>query len=159
MVIKKRLTEKERLKKQLPSGWKATLAHPLMKKISYGVNGFKPTPQNVLAAIKLTKSWKGATFQQKLFVLCLDLLMEKAYGQGVLDPDTYNRLQDHMESNQSKMQSENMSVWQTWCWDYYNDHYKLQEVEDGELLLPRTVNTRKVKPLVKAKRRKLKRHK
>ena len=155
MAFKKRLTEAQRLKKQLPKGWKHTLAHPLMQKLTYGTDGFKPTPQNVIKAIRLTKSWKGASYQEKLFVLCLDLLMEKAYGQGVLDPDNYNRLQDHMENNQDKVQAESMKTWQTWCWDYYNDYYGLQDVEDGTLTLIATVN----KPTVKAKRKKLSRHK
>lgn len=159
MPIVKRLSPEERLKKQLPKGWKATLAHPLMKKITYGPSGFNPTPKNVVQAINITKSWKGATYQQKLFVLCLDLLMEKAYGRSVLDPDNYNRLQDHMESNQDKMQSKEMSVWMIWCWDYYHDFYKLHDLENGTLVLRRTVNRKKIKPKAKHSRKKLKKHK
>lgn len=159
MPFKKRLSDTQRLKKQLPKGWRATLAHPLMKKITYGSYGFKPTPQNVIKAIKLTKSWKGASYTEKLFVLCLDLLMEKAYGKGVLDPDTYNRLQDHMESNQGKVQTESMSIWMIWCWDYYHDHYKLFDMEDGSLILPTTVNVPRVRSKVKPKRKKLRQHK
>jgi hypothetical protein len=158
MPIKRRLSEAERLKKALPKGWRSTLAHPLMQKITHNKT-FDPTPKNVIKAIKLTKSWKGASYTEKLFVMILDLLMEKAYGRGVLDPDTYNRLQDHMESNQGKIQAESYGIWMTWCWDYYHDHYGLQNVEDGTLVLPSTVNVRKVKPKMKLKRRKLKRHK
>lgn len=158
MPIKKRLTEKERLKKQLPKGWEQTLVHPLMRKVTHAGN-FDPTPANAVKAIRLTKGWKGASYTEKLFVLCLDLLMEKAFGYGVLDPDNYNRLQDHMENSQGKMQAESFSTWMTWCWDYYHDHFGLHNLEGGTLALPVTVKVRRVKPKMKPKRKKLSRHK
>ena len=161
MPIKRRLSEKERLKKQLPHGWNKALEHPLMKKLTHGDSGFNPTPRNVIQAINRTKGWKGATYKEKLFVLCLDLIMEKAYGEGkgVIDPYTYNRLQDHMESNQTKMQAESMIIWMTWCWDYYHDHYRLFNTKDGSLELPVTVNRHKDKRKTKVKLKKLSKHK
>lgn len=156
MPIKKRLTAEERIKKQLPKGWRSALTHPLMKKQTYGVWGFDPTPKNIAEAIRLTKGWKGASFQQKLFVITLDLIMEKAFDRAVLEPDTYIRLQDHLESNQEKMRSESNTTWQTWCWDYYNDSYGLENFEAGTLLLETPIKRKLKKKPVTIKRRKIK---
>jgi len=158
MAIKKRLSESERLRKQLPKGWRRTLNHPLMKKIIYNGN-FDPQPRNVVKAIRLTKGWRGASYTEKLFVLCLDLLMEKVYGEGILDVDTYNRLQDHMQSNQAKMQNESLSTWMVWSWDYYHDHCKLFDIPDGSLELSTTVNVQDRQHKKASKRKRLKKHK
>lgn len=135
MPIKKRLSETERVRKQLPDGWRHAINHPLMRKQCYGHTGFDASPKNIVTAINMVKGWRGATFQQKLFVITLDLIMEKAYGEGLLDPDNYNRLQEHLDNNQDKMKAENHNVWQTWCWDFYHDHYGLQKYNAGALIL------------------------
>ena len=134
MPIKKRLTEKQRIKKQLPKGWKSALRHPLMQKICYKKT-FDPTASNVIQAIKLTSNWRGASWAEKVFTLALDIILEKSTGTGVLATENYNRLQDHLEGNDTKMYSADMRIWMVWCWDIYHDHYKLYDIEPGALVL------------------------
>lgn len=148
MPIKKRLTEAQRLKRQLPKGWRNALRHPLLAKICYRNELFNPTPANIVKAINQTKGWKGATWAEKVFVQALDLIMEKAYGVGILDVDAYNRLQDHLIGNDNKMQAYDWRIWHTWLWDIYHDHYKLQDMEAGDLELPEPP-----KPVLKLKRK------
>lgn len=153
MPIKRRLTEDERLKRQLPKNWRSAFRHPLLQKFTYG-NGWTLTPRNLLRAIDTTVKWKGASYTEKAIVLALDIILERAYGTPLLEPETYNRLQDHLENNQHKIQAENFRAWHIWCWDIYHDHYKLYDMEPGTLELP-TI-PKQVKKIV---RRKLKRKK
>lgn len=154
MPIAQRLTPEQRLNKTLPKGWRSALRHPLIQKLCYG-GAFNPTPANISQAIKLTKSWKGASWAEKVFVLALDIIMEKGLGVSVLDPDTYNRLNEHLANNDNKMQAANWRIWHTWCWDIYHDGYGLLDLEEGELDLPRPRRIVK-KKLVKARKRKRK---
>ena len=133
MPIKKRLTEKQRLTRSLPKGWKSALRHPLLKALTHA-DHFNPTPINVSKAISTVSSWRGASDVEKVFVLALDLVMEKAYGEGVLSESNYNRLWDHLVNNEHKL-----DTWarQTFLWDIYHDHYGLVPLENGALELPK----------------------
>lgn len=157
MAFIKRTTPEQRAKKIVTVKYRRALKHPLLKKLCYGVSGFDPTPMNIVNAIELTKKWKGATYQQKVVTLALDIVLEKAFGEGILEPGTYNRLQDHLESNDTKILAENFTVWQTWMWDIYHDYYGLYDINPGELELPKLTTPKRPKPKKKTiKRRKKK---
>jgi hypothetical protein len=155
MPIKRRLSDEERLQRQLPKNWDKALHHPLLAKLCYKRTAFDPTPANIVRAINMTKGWKGATYTEKVFVQALDLVLEKAYGIPVLEPDTYNRLQDHLINNEDKIAKESLLAWQVWVWDIYHDHYKLQDMEAGELHIPLPVLTKPKRKLKKHLRKKL----
>ena len=155
MAIKKRLTPEQRAKKLITPQHRRALRHPLIRSLCY--NNFDPTPIAVLDAIGIVKSWKGATWTQKVLVLALDLIMDKAFGIEVLDPDTYNRLQDHIANNENKMQDASPRVWHTWIWDIYHDGYHLQDMEAGDLELPKLLRPKRklAKTVATPKKRKL----
>lgn len=167
MPIKKRPSQKQRIKRKLPKGYRAVLRHPLLCKLTYGDNPiYNPGPEELIRAIDLTKKWKGASWEQKIFVLAFDLVLEKATGTGVLDAATADRLHSHLESNQSKIQSASYGAWMLWCWDIWHDHYGLYDIEAGELDLPKPITASKprkrVKPKpaapAKPKRKRIKKH-
>lgn len=149
MPIKRRLNPEQRAKKIITPQHRRTLRHPLMQKICYG-GAFEPTAVNMAEAIQLTKSWKGASWTQKVFVQALDILMEKAFDISVLDPETYNRLQEHLKNNDDKMYAANWRIWHIWVWDVYHDHYRLHDMAPGDLTLPTPpkVKRKKVLPVV-----------
>lgn len=151
MGIKKRLTNDQRVKRQLPKGWKAALTHPLMQKASRASGITKP--KHIVDAIYLTSKWKGATWGQKVFVLALDTVMEKAFDKAILTPDNYNRLQEHLMTNDDKMFAASFLPWMIWCWDLHHDHYKLHDLANGELSLRTPKTAPKHIP-----RRRLKKH-
>lgn len=151
MPIAKRLSQEERVKKQLPKGWSRASKHPLIQKLCYGR---KVSNADVVQAIAMTRKWKGATWWQKVFTISLDLVLEKAFGEGILAPDIYNRLQDHLENNENKIHNEDIRTWMTYMWDFYHDHYGLHEMEPGDLELPKPV--RKIKKSKRLKRRRKK---
>lgn len=156
MPIAKRLTEAERLNRILPKGWRSAIQHPIIKKLIHG--GFDPSPRSIVNAINTTKTWKGATWEQKVFVHALDIILEKAYGEGILDVDAYNRLQDHLTNNEHKMQASDWRVWHIWVWDVYHDHFKLHDMEPGELVLPspkKRLPIKKKRPVKKRPKRKV----
>lgn len=155
MPIQKRLKSTERIKlrrkrlsESLPKGWQSALQHPLMLGLCYQNTKFNPTPENVDQAIREVRGWKGATDIQKVFVLALDLLLEKGTGEGFLEPDVYNRLWEHLLRNEDKLE-----YWpkQTFVWSIYHDHFKLNQYEAGQLQLPKP--PRKVKLKLKRKRK------
>lgn len=155
MPIRKRLTEKERIKRQLPKGWSRAIKHPLVAKLCYNGVPFDPTPKNIVRAISQTKSWKGASWTEKVFVQALDLIMEKAFGVGILEPEAYNRLQDHLINNDTKIQVADFRTWHVWLWDIYHDGYKLQDMETGDLELPspaKLIKKSKRKPTIKRRK-------
>ena len=117
-------------------------------------HGFDTSPKHVVATINAVKSWKGASWNQKVFVQALDLLLEKAYDRSLLDPDTYNRLQEHLHSNEHKMQAADWLAHHVWVWDIYHDYFKLQNVENGTLTLPELFKTKK-RPIKKPPKKKL----
>lgn len=135
MAIKKRLSAEERIKKRLPKGWRACLKHPLMQKLCF-TGKFDPTPVNVDTAIGMTKSWKGATYQQKAFTHVLDILLEKSGRKGILTAEQYERLQDHLTLNLDKIEQSDWHTWHIWLWDVYHDFYRLHDLETGGLTLP-----------------------
>lgn len=148
MAIAKRLSAEERadkaekrLRESLPKGWDRATLHPLLLKICYDKR-FEPTAYNVFNAIRTVKGWRGATDTEKVFVLALDLVMEKAFGEGVIEPDTYNRLWDHLLNNE-----ENLEFYpkQVFLWDIFNDHYGLNNIEPGGLHLPERFRKIKLK--------------
>lgn len=154
MPIKKRLSTKQRLNRQLPKGWRNTLQHPIMKKLIYD-GSIDTSTESVVAVLKSVKGWKGASWREKVFILALDLIMEKSTGKSLLDPDAYNRLQDHLTNNEHKMYADN-TAWMTYIWDIYHDHYKLQKMETGDLRLdskPKLKITKKKPKKIKLKRR------
>jgi hypothetical protein len=154
MPIKKRLSEDQRIKKQLPKHWRAAFRHPLLKKFTYG-NGWTLTPKSLAHAIEKTAKWKGASYTEKCLVLALDTILEKSHGISVLEPETYNRLQAHLESSQTKIEAENFRAWHIWCWDIYHDHYRLHDMEVGDLRLPEPPKSTRKALRKKIKRRKL----
>lgn len=134
MPIKRRLTPEEQLKKKLPKGWRTTIRHPLLAKMTYGdVPLFEPTPENVVAAITRTRGWKGASWAEKVFTIAFDLVSEKGHGEGVLDVDTYNRLQEHLQNNDDKLRKDDWRLWHLWIWDVFHDHYGIYDLQPGEL--------------------------
>jgi|SRR6056297_761650 len=147
MPIKKRLTEQQRLRKQLPKGWRRAVEHPLIKKLP-----IKPTPQYIAKAIKTTKSWKGASWDQKIFTVCLDLVLDKAFDQPLLELEAFNRLQEHIENNQSKIYRDDWRAWHVWIWDVYHDGMGLFDMEAGTLRLPEIAPKKRIK---KPRRKKL----
>lgn len=134
MAIKKRLTPEQRAQAMLPTGWRRALRHDLLKKQYYKQQ--RPTAIEVASAINMVKGWKGATWDQKVFVMSLDMIMEKAFGQGILDPDTYNRLSEHLYNNEPKIQAASFTAWHVYVWDIYHDGFGLDDMKPGELYLP-----------------------
>lgn len=157
MPIKRRLTDDQRLRRQLPKGWKAAIRHPLLSQLCYGATSFDPTPANIVKAIITTKSWKGASWREKVFVLCLDIVLERAFGVTVLEPDNYNRLQEHLTNNNEKLYVGDWQAWHVFIWDVYHDGMGLLNMEPGDLALA-PVKPPKRKPVVKKKRKKLPKH-
>ena len=154
MPIQKRLTEAQRkrersrrLSQSLPKGWKQAIRHDLIQRLTYNRN-FDQSAEGVDRAIRRVTGWKGASDIEKVFVLALDLLLEKGTGEGVLDPDQYNRLWEHLLRNDDKLE---FGPRQTFIWDIYHDHFKLNNYEAGELSLPEI--PRKVKIKLKRKRK------
>jgi hypothetical protein len=154
MAFKKRLSTEERAKKRkqrliasLPKGWKAALNHKLLRHVC-AFQHFDPTPENILEAIAIVKSFRGASDIQKVFVLAFDIVLEKGTGEGVLSPDAYNRLWDHLISNENKLDYWSQMIWR---WDIYHDSYGLTKYEPGQLALAEPPRKIKLKRKLKRK--------
>lgn len=145
MAIKKRKTEEQRVQTILGRHWKRGLKHSLMRKLAYG-NRIDLSERKVMDALKRVRAWKGAGYQDKVFVFCLSSVLWRAFGYELISDPNYDRLKKHLRDHADDVLDKcGIAEYHAILWD----EPALRYIGKGDMILPSPVRKMPKKALKK----------
>lgn len=156
MPIIKRKTPSERLSLMIGPNWQEILRHPAIASLTnlrMSYDRYDASSLNISRAINEVSAWRGASWQDKVFVLTFASLAWRAFGAEVLTDANYNRLYKHLHDNELDIANSCHLVYhQTLLWDL--SRLKMFNKDTLRLAPPPKVKPPVKKRTIRKKRRK-----